>query len=179
MMKHLFKGQGKLPGAGAYLTSAATPLSSTAFRGWRFSRIPRAAALGLIVAMSVPPGAQAQVSDQALADPGRGRYAKAISLLKRNLEVRERTLGKEHPFTLTTMNSLALLYKAQGSYREAEPLYKRSLEASERTLGKEHPFTLATVSSLASLYKAQNRYVEAEPLYQRALAARGRMPSNY
>ena len=97
-MKRLCKEQKKLPDAGDHLTSAATPLSSTAFRGWRFSRIPRAAALGLIVAMSVPAGAQAQVSDQALADPGRGPYGKAISLLERNLEVRERTLGKEHPF---------------------------------------------------------------------------------
>lgn len=114
--------------------------------------------------------------DRAPSDPGQERYGKAILLLKQKLETRERTLGKEHPFTLTTVNSLALLYKAQGSYGEAEPLYKRALEASERTLGREHPFTLATVNSLASLYKEQGRYGEAEQLYRRTVAAGGRTP---
>lgn len=109
---------------------------------------------------------------------GQGRYGPAIALLKHFLEARERTLGKEHPFTLTTMNSLALLYKAQGSYREAEPLYKRSLEASERTLGREHPFTLATAKSLGSLFEAEGRYREAEQLYRPALAAQDRTLSN-
>ena len=116
--------------------------------------------------------------DRAQSDPGQERYGKAILLLKQKLETRERTLGKEHPFTLTTINSLALLYKAQGSYGEAEPLYKRALEASERTLGREHPFTLATVNSLASLYKDQGRYGEAEQLYRRTVAAGARTPGN-
>jgi tetratricopeptide (TPR) repeat protein len=116
--------------------------------------------------------------DRAAPDQNQGRYNKAISILKRNLEARERTLGREHPFTLTTMESLALLYKAQGNYSEAEPLYKRALEARERALGWEHPATLATAGSLASLYKAQGRHGEAEPLYVRVLAASGRTSGN-
>ncbi len=120
----------------------------------------------------------ASAGDRVRSDPGQERYGGAILLLKQKLETRERTLGKEHPFTLTTINSLALLYKAQGSYGEAEPLYSRTLEASERTLGREHPFTLATVNSLASLYKDQGRYSEAEQLHRRTVAARGRTPGN-
>ena len=174
-MKRLCNGHEKLPVSAAQLSSGVAPLSSTAFGRWRSLRMPRAAALGLIVttlaAMSVLPGAQAQVNDQALSDPGQGRYGKAISLLKQKLEERERTLGEENPFTLTTMNSLALLYKAQGNYSEAELLYKRALDASDRTLGKENPFALATVNSLASLYEAQGRHSEAAPLYRRAQAA--------
>ena len=120
----------------------------------------------------------AEATEVAASDPGQERYGKAILLLKQKLETRERTLGKEHPFTLTTVNSLALLYKAQGNYSEAEPLYKRALEASERTLGREHPFTLATVNSLASLYKDQGRYGEAEQLYRRTVASGGRTRGN-
>lgn len=122
--------------------------------------------------------APASAGDRVRSDPGQGRYGGAILLLRQKLETRERTLGKEHPFTLTTINSLALLYKAQGSYSEAEPLYNRALEASERTLGRDHPFTLATVNSLASLYKDQGRYGEAEQLHRRTVAARGRTPGN-
>ena len=120
----------------------------------------------------------AGIGDRKLSDLGRGRYDKAISLLRQKLEARERTLGTDDPYTLTTINSLALLYKAQGSYREAEPLYKRALEASERALGREHPFTVATANSLASLYEAQGRRGEAEQLYKRALAAKGWAPGN-
>lgn len=91
-------------------------------------------------------------------------YASAEALLKRFLAERESTLGKEHPFTLETLTSLASVYQAQGRYREAEPLYERALEASKRTLGQEHPFTQATARGLASAYKAEGRYAEAELL---------------
>jgi tetratricopeptide (TPR) repeat protein len=50
----------------------------------------------------------------------------------------ERTLGREHPSTLISVGSLALLYKSQGRYDEAEPLFLRALEASEHTLGHDH-----------------------------------------
>ncbi len=96
------------------------------------------------------------------------RYAPAEALLALALEKRERKLGKDHRFTLTTVNSLALIYKAQGRYQEAETLYKRALESSERTLGKKHPFTVSAVRNLALLYKAQGRKAEAEPLIHRA-----------
>ena len=119
-------------------------------------RAGRAAAYVLIAAMlsttAGPMGAQAQQ---------RENYSGAIHLLEQKLADRERSLEQEHPFTLTTMYSLATMYKAQGNYSEAERLYKRALEASERALGKEHPVTLASANGLASLYRAQGRYREA------------------
>ncbi len=102
------------------------------------------------------------------------RYAPAEALLALALEKRERKLGKDHKFTLITMNSLALIYKSQGRYQEAETLYKRTLESSERTLGKQHPFTVSTVRAL---YKAQGRKAEAEPLFQRAQGANVTRPA--
>ena len=50
----------------------------------------------------------------------------------------QRTLGKEHPDTLNSVNNLAALLRGRGDYDNAEPLYRRALEARERTLGKEH-----------------------------------------
>ncbi len=105
-------------------------------------------------------------------------YAPAEALLARALEERERTLGKDDPFTLTTVNSLAAVYTAQGRYRDAELLYKRALEASERTLGKEHSLTQAAIKGLASVYKAEGRYDEAQLLYARASKTGAQSPYN-
>ena len=98
---------------------------------------------------------------------GGEQYRQAEALHKRNLDERERKLGKDHPYTLTAASSLAAVYKAQLRYGEAEALYQRVLESSERTLGKRHFVTLAAVDGLASLYKIQGRGDEAEQLYKR------------
>ena len=71
------------------------------------------------------------------------------------MEARERTLGKDHPDTLVSVNNLANLLQAKGDYAGAEPLYRRVLEAQERTLGKEHPDTLTSVNNLANLLQAK------------------------
>ena len=107
-----------------------------------------------------------------------GRYDEAEPLYRRALEARERTLGNEHPDTLTSVNNLALLLRRTGRYDEAEPLYRRALEARERTLGNEHPDTLISVNNLAVLLDNKGRYDEAEPLYRRALEASERTLGN-
>jgi CHAT domain-containing protein/tetratricopeptide (TPR) repeat protein len=91
------------------------------------------------------------------------------------MEANERTLGKDHADTLTTVISLAILYESAGRYGEAEPLFKRALEGQERTLGKEHPDTLTSLTGLGSLYEFEGRYGDAEPLLKRALLARERV----
>eukprot|EP00808_Paulinella_micropora_P011958 g42040.t1 len=67
--------------------------------------------------------------------------------LRRALQEREKTVGAEHPDTLTSVNNLGMLLKQQGKLAEAEPLFRRDLEGS----GAEHPFTLTSVNNLAGL----------------------------
>ena len=74
-------------------------------------------------------------------------------------------MGKDHPDTATSLNNLAVLYRAQGKYAEAEPLYQRALAIYEQQLGQDHPDTASSLNNLAGLYKAQGKYAEAEPLY--------------
>jgi len=83
----------------------------------------------------------------------------------------QRTLGADHPDTLTAVSNLAHRYQTEGRHSEAEALYKRAVEARERVLGPEHPDTITSVNNLALLYKDEGRYEEAEPLYKRAFAA--------
>lgn len=100
-----------------------------------------------------------------------GRAAEALPIAQRVVEISERTLGREHPRTLMSVNILAELHRGQGRYADAEPLHRGVLDARERVLGRTHPDTLASVNSLAGLYRAQARFAEAELLYLRALTA--------
>src|SRR6266542_2705513 len=104
--------------------------------------------------------------------PESGKYVEAEPLYKRALDIYEKALGKDHPYTATSLNNLAVLYASQGKYVEAEPLYKRALDIREKALGKDHPDTATILNNLADLYQYRGKYVEAEPLYKRALDIR-------
>ena len=78
----------------------------------------------------------------------------------------KRVLGKEHPFTLTSMNNLALVLSSQGNYKEAEQIHRQELALTEKVLGKEHPDTLTSMNNLASVLSRQGNYEEAEQIYR-------------
>ncbi len=107
--------------------------------------------------------------DEAVRLHDAAKYAAALEKAEAALRLAESTLGPDHPSTLDSLETLALIYQEQGRYAEAEPLYKRVLEANERVRGKEHPSTLDAVNNLASLYQDRGRYAEAETLYLRAV----------
>jgi len=65
------------------------------------------------------------------------------------LEARRRTLGPEHPDTLTSLNNLALTLRAQGDLSRARALHEEELEICRRILGPEHPDTLISMCNLA------------------------------
>ncbi len=98
-------------------------------------------------------------------------YAEAEKQLEAALKEAE-AFGPDDVRLATSLNNLALLYKAQGRYAEAAPLYTRSLAIAEKALGPEHPAVATSLNNLAALYYAQGKYAEAEPLHQRALAIR-------
>ena len=96
---------------------------------------------------------------------GRG----ALSPLPRNAQ--ERTLGKEHPDTLQSVNNLADVLENKGDFAGAEALYQRCLEARERVLGKEHLGTGVTAFNFSLLEQKQGKLREALPLAEEAVVA--------
>ena len=82
-----------------------------------------------------------------------GRLSEAIALLEQVLTDCVRTLGEDHPDTLTSRNNLAGAYESAGRLTEAITLYEQVLADRTRILGKDHPATLATLNALASAYK--------------------------
>ena len=101
-----------------------------------------------------------------------GKYDESLIFVQKALIVAEKTFGKEHQNTATSLNALAWIYDAQGRFHEAEAIYKRSLAIREKVLGKEHPDTVTSLNNLATLYYKQGRYSDTEALYKRALAIR-------
>jgi hypothetical protein len=86
------------------------------------------------------------------------------------LAASRRTLGDEHPGTLSSIGNLGLLRKAKGDLAGAEALNEESLAARRRTLGDEHPSTLISVWTYATLRSEVGEYAEAEALLAEASA---------
>ncbi len=109
------------------------------------------------------------------------KYSEATPIAEQTLALAERTLGPEHPDTLSSVENLASIYFEQGRIAESEPLYRRVLEARERVLGPEHPDTLVSVNDLGHFHQGLGQYSEAERLMQRGLQARERVlgPEHY
>lgn len=66
-----------------------------------------------------------------------------------------RTLGADHPSTLTGMTNLASTYRNQGRREEAEKLELQVMETRKTKLGADHPSTLTSMNNLAFTLKAQ------------------------
>jgi tetratricopeptide (TPR) repeat protein len=98
-----------------------------------------------------------------------GKYARAVVVARKALEVAEQSAGTSHPAVAISLDNLALLYEAQGDYAKAEPLFKRSLALQEEALGRDHPGLTASLNHLAGNYKKRGDYANAEPLCKRSL----------
>jgi hypothetical protein len=51
---------------------------------------------------------------------------------RRTLELSEKVLGHEHPYTLISMENLARVLDGQGKYKAAEEMHRRALELREK-----------------------------------------------
>ena len=95
-----------------------------------------------------------------------GRWSEAYKIQVFHFRKTEKILGKEHPFTLISINNLAEVLSSQGNYEEAERIHRQVLALRERVLGKEYPSTLTSINNLASVLSSQGNYEEAERIYR-------------
>src|SRR5271155_70410 len=84
-----------------------------------------------------------------------GRYEPAEVMDRGSLEARTLVLGKEHPYTLTSMNNLATVMSSRGKCERAEEMHPEALRLRETVLGKEHPSTLTSMDNLALVLRHQ------------------------
>ena len=133
----------------------------------------------MLLVLSVDPAACQQeikeaeeLNQQVMKLYQAGKYAEALPLAIKALEIRERALGPMHPDVALSLNNLAWQYRSTGDFAKAEPLYQRALVIKEQALGPAHPGVALSLNNLAELYQATGQYAKAEPLHQRALAIR-------
>jgi tetratricopeptide (TPR) repeat protein len=105
----------------------------------------------------------------ALADLGRAE--EALPLYERVADVRARTLGDDHPLTLTAMNNAASCLWLLGRQVESVDRATAVYEASRRVRGEDHPDTNLIRGNLAFMNQALGRLDEAERLNREALDA--------
>jgi CHAT domain-containing protein len=138
-------------------------------RNSHFRRNALAATLAIMLAWQVeaqtPPANILQrwqlLNARAVEADRTGDYAKGIKLAEEALALSRKEFGDRDPYTLTSLNNLAALYRAQGRYREAEPLYREVLQTRREALGPRHPDTLKTQIDLAVLLINLDRREEA------------------
>jgi non-specific serine/threonine protein kinase/serine/threonine-protein kinase len=104
-----------------------------------------------------------------------GQPKEAAFHLRRALELRRKTLGPDHPDTLTAQEDLAFFVgeKLQQP-EESERLSRSTWEARLRILGPDHPKTLESLDTLGGALRDLGRLDEAEDLQTKCLEGRRR-----
>ncbi|KAJ3027799.1 UNVERIFIED_CONTAM: Kinesin light chain 3 [Siphonaria sp. JEL0065] len=93
------------------------------------------------------------------------RLNEAVDVLSELLLTQQRILGPNHPLTLETSISLALVYVDQENPK-AESLLVACLARQRSMLGNEHLSTIATINHLAVFYMKEGRLEEAKTLFE-------------
>ena len=104
------------------------------------------------------------------------KYAEAIPLAERLIEMVEKEAGPEHVVVAQLINGLAELYRMTRNFDRAEPLYQRALATRQKLLGPEHPDVAVTLNNFALLYIQKRDYGRAEALLQRAISIHEKIP---
>ena len=111
-----------------------------------------------------------RLNEEVMRLYGEKKYAEALPLAKRCLDLREKALGQNHEMVVSAMNNLAAIYGGMKQYVEAESLYRRSLSILEKRFGKDNNYLTYTLENLALTCFALRNNSDAEKFYQRALA---------
>jgi tetratricopeptide (TPR) repeat protein len=104
-----------------------------------------------------------------------GDWAGALRLEEAVLEVRAEAFGRDHPHTLSSMNSLVETLWAKGDYAEAGRLGTLVVEGRTIVLGAEHPDTLTSMNNLAETLRAKGDLLGARFLHERVLELKARV----
>jgi tetratricopeptide (TPR) repeat protein len=93
----------------------------------------------------------------------------ASQMMQEVLESRKVNMGKEHPYTLFAMASMARVNIGLGRYDEAEEMLRSGLEIADRNLGEDHIGTLMGRTWLGAVLAHQSRFEESEATLLRVM----------
>jgi tetratricopeptide (TPR) repeat protein len=106
---------------------------------------------------------------------GQGHTAEAEALYRKSLEIEQRALGAEHPYTIRALEGLANVLSTEGHYADAEKIHRQILSVRQRTLAPEHTDVLLSKYNLADVLFREGHSLEAEKLFRETLEAQIRV----
>lgn len=114
---------------------------------------------------------------QTLADSylSLGRYAEALPLQEQALSIRMRTLGEDHPETLSSLNRMGPLLTYLSRHPEAESYYRGALNRCRRTLGNDNIHTATAENNMGGMLMQKRELATAEGYLVGALRTRQRL----
>jgi hypothetical protein len=81
----------------------------------------------------------------------------AEPLMRRALDIDQKSYGPDHPRVAIRLNNLASLLQDTNRLGEAEPLMRRALEIVEDGLGSDHPTTQIFRKNLKEMQTPQGQ----------------------
>ena len=98
-----------------------------------------------------------------------GDYGKAIEYFEKSLEIKLKTLDKEHPNVAVVYNNLGIAWYNEGDYGKAIEYFEKSLGIELKTLGKEHPSIALGYNNLGTAWNGKGDYGKAIEYQEKAL----------
>jgi tetratricopeptide (TPR) repeat protein len=137
------------------------------------------ASILILAAQSIPAKADSLVAgDELILAKGwndaaeqlmnRGAYEEARQLYLRSLPVFEKTVGREHVATATTLGNLCIA-SSHSAWLNAKPICSQALSVREKVFGPNHQEVARSLSDLGLLYAKEGDLARAESFLRRAL----------
>ena len=92
------------------------------------------------------------LTDLGSALLNQAKYPEAEQVYRRNLKLKERKLGPEHPDTLMVAMNLGSVLKEMGHFAAAEKTFGQNLITKSRVLGHEHLDTCFAALNLQAVW---------------------------
>ncbi|CAF4728719.1 unnamed protein product, partial [Rotaria socialis] len=109
-----------------------------------------------------------------------GEYQQAVTFYEKSLEIKRKTLPKDHASLAPTYSNIGAVYKNMGEYSKALEYYEKSLKIREISLPPTHPDLATSYSCFGHLYEKMEEYSKALPLLEKALSIRQKsLPSTH
>ena len=99
----------------------------------------------------------------------RGNVHLAVKDFRQMVTIREKTLGPDHPDTLTSMDDLGETLRIVGDHAGARKLQEQVLKKMTSLLGPDHPSTLTSLNNLAETLRAMGEHAGARKLEEQVL----------
>ena len=98
-----------------------------------------------------------------------GRYDEAEAHARRSLDLREQSLGDDHPTTAAAHHTIGVILKKKGAYEDALVATQRSRAILVRALGEDHPDVAMALHNIGVAYKRLEDFGLARANLSRAL----------